>query len=1526
MRSPLGKILGAGRLEGCRPSSTRPPGGFRLRLLIQLAVRARTVIALSIVGTLIASTVVALAAAEGMSTITVDVEFESPRALESERLFARVLTPGETGGYGYGAGSDPAGYGSQFVNWLQNGYGYYTFDVDGYTASGARIVLDGVPIGTYRVQVWYELNGVPGPQEGVEPITFAQFSSGGAEGSTLVQLSLGDAIEGTAVLAEPAAHVTGHVFDEDGAAIPGASVVAVHDAPGVTQSFTTTTGTDGAFAFAPGLPTGTHYDIPYAFLASIVIDGVEYSTASPTLVSVPKEGAIVPLLEIDLPEPVATLSALTATPVDADADGVYEGIDATVQLATTGPMDLSVLATLLGGGASITEDALPATVYDGTATLTFRFAGEAISAAGIDPTTVRIDATDLAATPSTIAPLTGDFALGAANAYLGAGTQVAFSELAATPLDANENGLIDAIRVSGIATPTRHTEVIVYGEVLDATGAYIASGHTATLALGGPTSFMLEIPGDAIGAGSASPASIQLLALHANGFHLGEATLAFPGTTPTDYEARIKLPTSAIQPRFLGAPVTSVEIDATPIVGEAGGYRFSFALLSTDGVEIASVLVPADDAHHLDVGSAATLTGTFDGAALARAYEGYDWTLDRVAVAVFDEDYTPLVFAERSLGATYTRASFAAGIAPLALPAENAPSIVVTCGDARADCADASARPALGWPNLHVRFPVTVNAAGAYALGGALESSGTPVADVFADPATLPLGTLERELSFAGREIASRAAGGNVARVRIDAYDAFLDHLAATSATFPAVSASSFESLGVTLAFGPVTLVDESLRQRVTLTHVGRTGETFDLHLNLLASDTLGYVTHASRALTLPAGPLELDVDFDGDALYAHMADASLDTAQFRVGATLVDDAGDIVLSALSNPTGNVALASFPQPPVRLGHPLAATARDTSPFPDGLLDVLDVSVPLVLAPGAPAAELGVSVAVYGPGHSLIDARYEEFTAAPGATRIPAELTSIPGASFSAAQIDGPYLVHVSLFADGESIGYDQVETTAYQASQFASRGLRLTGVTDAALGANPPGLDGVRLTGAVALSSGAAGRYVSLGILYTPDWSLVGYALKDSHLDESTTAIEWTIPGDHLRAAGIDGTLRYVVYIYDVDGETIVAVAEGLTGRTYRSADFRVVGAEWADPATFTDAIALGGSALRVGTSLEVGATGSYHLWSALYTDTGRFVAFAQRDVDLAAGTHAIAFDFDQESLVAAGHSGAYQAYVYAFDAAYGHLDEAGPKATAAYPSSTWSFAPALDVTGVSINEAAPAPLSGVSVTIDYTVNRAGTYTLAARLATSGETGARLDGALTTLAFDASGLGAKTLTLTFEAQDILANLPAGYSGPLSVHVGALRGVGLRAQNVDETSATTSASYARGSFVALVDPLAITGAFSWESLQLGGDTRFDALRIGIPVNAAVAGTYRIDADLMGPRGWIATVSRTVTLAEGASVVELDVNGADIAAKNQNGRYRLSSLVVYHVGASGSFDLVERASAASSPTTYRAADFS
>lgn len=245
------------------------------------------VFATSVVVTLVATTFTAIVAAQGTAQLTIHVQYQGPRPLAGsaacpvvsancfsyEDVHYELLSVADTGGYGYGYG-----YGYQFLNWLQNGYGYSQFSVEKFLdGDGVTILVDNMPVGEYRVRVWLDLDHDGIPDELLEPLAFAEES----DGDDVLDLGLNDEKSARAVIAEVASDLSGLVELDTGAPALGAEVVAVGP---FGDEYHATTDALGAFTLA-GLPSGLWYSLEY----EVLVHKERYHEVNATL-HLPKEG------------------------------------------------------------------------------------------------------------------------------------------------------------------------------------------------------------------------------------------------------------------------------------------------------------------------------------------------------------------------------------------------------------------------------------------------------------------------------------------------------------------------------------------------------------------------------------------------------------------------------------------------------------------------------------------------------------------------------------------------------------------------------------------------------------------------------------------------------------------------------------------------------------------------------------------------------------------------------------------------------------------------------------------------------------------------------------------------------------------------------------------------------------------------------------------------------------------------------------------------------------------------------------
>lgn len=116
-----------------------------------------------------------------------------------------------------------------------------------------------------------------------------------------------------------------------------------------------------------------------------------------------------------------------------------------------------------------------------------------------------------------------------------------------------------------------------------------------------------------------------------------------------------------------------------------------------------------------------------------------------------------------------------------------------------------------------------------------------------------------------------------------------------------------------------------------------------------------------------------------------------------------------------------------------------------------------------------------------------------------------------------------------------------------------------------------------------------------------------------------------------------------------------------------------------------------------------------------------------------------------------------------------------------------------------------------------------------------------------------------------------------------------------------------------------------GSFGNAGRDVDGDGLFDALDVTVGVNADVAGTYRVNAQLTDGAGTVIdAASSVVSLGVGSQSVTLVFSGTKIADSGIDGPYRLERLTLLEVTALDEF-LVDQIADAYGTAAYQATDF-
>lgn len=1498
-----------------------------MRRVVSNVIRARTIVAGAIVASLISTTAFAIVAAEGMGTIEVDVVFYSPRDAEPARILGQLMTLAESGGAGYGGSYDPAGYGQQLINWVQNGYGYAVFDAGAMTERGARLTFTDVPVGSYRVMVWYDLNGNGRHDDGLEPVGFAETDALPNGEATVLVLDLGDTVYARAVVIEDAADATGFVLNTAGDPINGAMVTATQVAEGVTFSQSAMTDAFGFYSFDDnnvppnGLPTGLWYDLEYSFVATLG----ELTSATETIAVGRASENVIPTLTLGTLPPTATFeftAPFTAEPINNDADPLYDGVNVSVAYTVTGGSVFAILrasAAYDAGGfhsALSGQQLMPAT-YSGSGTLNFTIPGAPIRVQGIDPTAIIVGAFDYA----TDEILDGEIML----ADLGQATDyqapaLTITEADAFPVDSDGDSKYDQVSVGVTSQAIEEIAAYFEAELQDGSNVNIVGSltRTSTETLGvGTHGKTISLDASGVPVHGQPPRAFTVRAYTAGGQLLSQWSEVFEGGSIEDYSP-VALSLDADDVTIIRSPesglIETLTVRLSPSVAVAGNYRFTVSLLAEDYSFLSSVdamvaLTPTSGPVDID----------FDGAEMSLILPGQSWTIARAYVSAMTEDYGYLAFVDKQITPGIAKTDLVRALLAFDLPEADSIDVEVLCGVTRIRCnATDAARTGLdadGWRELAIRMNVNVNQNGQYALSGYANSeSSFPLASQWRSHEGFNGGlTYPVELVFPGRDIRRMGVefgAGAVREIDVQAlgeYYQLIDRLEQPVN----IPATDFIDESLTISFGGASVTTgQDLRMPVTLNGPAFAGRHLYGYASLYTDDYY-WVTYEFLDFVMPSGSHTVNVDFDGEHIRQFLDRMDRTSSSFRVAVSIMDASTWSGLAYReSDAFGPFPVSSFPAPRISIGAP-GVTAVDTTDPANGLYDFLRLNVPLSVRPGI-TETIYTGFSVYGPNWEWIGGRWDSSPVDSSMVQVPTELTELRGRTISSAGVNGPYRVYFYAYDSSFNfLGYREVTSASYLASEFESGGIRIRDppVADSPTPATAP-YDGISVSVNIAVSPGAAGTLAGYVALYTQDWGWIGYQYRDSiPVDESTTQIDFTIPNQYIRQSGVNGVPKYYLYLWDTNGFNTIGYKYGDLTRAYNFQDFAITGLEFLPTSTWTDAAT--SDDLRITGRANVGTTGDYYFYAYVYGTDWSWVTFLSETKTFSTtGEQTFTIDIPAIDLQTSSAT-RYNVYVYAWKADYSSFAYTpSPYVTADYPPSTWTGVRPAEITSVAFGTIPAAPISEVPGSVGWRVNQPGRYTLSASLVANGVV---VDSFDTVRTFTDSETGDQTQALAFVGTRIRDNWPEGFSGQIQIVATLYRGANSRAQILQESTAIDLGPYSRDSFPAPLRALTL-GTASFAGAQTDEDTQFDVLRATIPVEIATAGSFRVDVELFGPSGrrYITGAEATATLAVGSQTVTVDLSGADIRSAARDGQYRVR-ITAFATDGDGALVRVDRASA-------------
>jgi hypothetical protein len=306
---------------------------------------------------------------------------------------------------------------------------------------------------------------------------------------------------------------------------------------------------------------------------------------------------------------------------------------------------------------------------------------------------------------------------------------------------------------------------------------------------------------------------------------------------------------------------------------------------------------------------------------------------------------------------------------------------------------------------------------------------------------------------------------------------------------------------------------------------------------------------------------------------------------------------------------------------------------------------------------------------------------------------------------------------------------------------------------------------------------------------------------------------------------------------------------------------------------------------------VEIFLATSYHVVAWLSTETNEDIVWASAGANLTVGVHTLAPLFDGRLISAAASDGPYlvkrvELRTSEDDRVVDAADDA--HVTAAYARDDFS-APVAAINAVvadgGIDTDADGLYNSLQVQVSVHAALAGTYTLKAELA--GMTSVATAGREVSLS-----VGVNFITLDFPGEAIFRSRE---DGPYEVRrVRICDATGDTLDFVHDSYMTESYVYLQFQHGSAVVDLA---AIEDQGLDLNGDSRFEYLRVSVPIDLASGGSYRLSADLCDALGTVIG-SRTVdvTPPAGVSVISLDFVGSSIYEHGIDGLYSVSHILL------------------------------
>jgi hypothetical protein len=281
---------------------------------------------------------------------------------------------------------------------------------------------------------------------------------------------------------------------------------------------------------------------------------------------------------------------------------------------------------------------------------------------------------------------------------------------------------------------------------------------------------------------------------------------------------------------------------------------------------------------------------------------------------------------------------------------------------------------------------------------------------------------------------------------------------------------------------------------------------------------------------------------FSGEEIFLHALDGP-----YTMDMVIIDSSGALV-DTVSFSTAGYSYTDFGELPGRLQQ-LSESAQDTTS--NGLFDEIDVAV-----------QLETSLAGTYAFESVLQIQDQTIASTSGIMALNTGSNighlSIPGTAIAAAGMDGPYMLSIQVLDEGgEQNIFQEIQTTAYQASQFAPPVIRIIGgVSDTGIDIDANGLfDSLEVT--LSLESDQSINATLSAWLENAGGESITWAERSFAANGGNQTIQLRFAGVDIHASQFDGPyhLGYTTIIND-SSDVILNSSDYYETQAYQAGQF----------------------------------------------------------------------------------------------------------------------------------------------------------------------------------------------------------------------------------------------------------------------------------------------------------------------------------------------------------------------------------